>query len=210
MARPRLRLLEGEPAPVPAIVAGAPLGRLHVVGGPLSEQAFSVGSTPLSIGSGARCLIRLPQRLEDGSEISQEFARIWVRDNRLMLHELRRLTASGPVGGRWELLEDGDSFSIGPCSFRFQLGMSDESPAAPAEPVPDVLRGAPRSLDADLELGGSEPTPIEVMRSTASEPPATPPDQPIPDIFKSRPSEGTSRDAQESTEESPPQAAAAP
>jgi hypothetical protein len=208
--RPRLRLLEDqEPAPAPTAQAGTPLGRLHVVSGPLTEQLFPVGSTPASIGSGSRCLIRLPEHLEGGSEIAPEFARVWVRDGRLMLHELRRLTASGPVGGRWEMLEDGDSFSIGPCSFRFQLGTEErQQPATavpPVETVPDALRSPFPSLDADLAPQEPEP---DILRNAPQPLQGDPePAQPIPDIFKNRPA---NRTAEEPFEESPPQAAAAP
>jgi VWFA-related protein len=231
LARPRIRLRlledqEAAPAPV-AQGGGAPLGRLHVVGGPLADQMFPVGSMPASIGAGARCLIRLPQRLEDGSEVAQEFARIWVRDDRLMLHELRRLTATGPVGGRWEMLEDGDSFSIGPCSFRFELG-TEERQERPAAPAPDVLRSGPGPAPADAglpaqprpdflrvvpeepEAAAPEPIP-DILRAVHKEPDApAPAPEPIPDIFKSRPSSGAAQDVEESGEESPPQAAAGP
>ena len=205
--RMRLRLLEDEePAPAPVAQAGAPLGRLQVVGGPLTEQVFPVGSTPQSIGAGARCLIRLPQRLEDGSEVAQEFARIWIRDDRLMLHELRRLTATGPIGGRWEMLEDGDSFSIGPCSFRFELGM-EKRQEPPAQPAREILRSAPRALDVGAEP--AQPAP-EILRSAPRALDADQPAQPVPDIFRSRPASGTAQDAEEFAEEGPPQAAAAP
>ena len=188
MAKPRIRLHllgEGEGPPAPVAEVGAPLGRLHIVNGPLAGQTFAVGSTPVSIGSGPRCLIRLPRELEEGGEIAPEFARIWVRGNRLMVHELRRLTAVGSVGGRWEMLEDADVFSIGPCSFRFALGM-EEKEEAPA-PVPSILRSAPYQ---------------------AVEGPA--PAEPIVDILKSHPSNENGHDAEESPQEGPPQAAAAP
>jgi VWFA-related protein len=188
MAKPRIRLRpleEGEGPPAAVAEAGAPLGRLHVVSGPLAGQTFAVGDTPVSIGSGQRCLIRLPRELEEGGEIAPEFARIWVRGNRLMVHELRRLTAAGPVGGRWEMLEGGDVFSIGPCSFRFALGMEEKEETP--EPVPSILRNAPyQAVEASV--------PVE----------------PIVDILKSHPSNESGHEAEESSQEGPPQAAAAP
>jgi hypothetical protein len=188
MAKPRIRLHplgEREGPPLPVAEANAPLGRLHIVSGPLAGQTFAVGSTPVSIGSGPRCLIRLPHDLEEGGEIAPEFARIWVRGNRLMVHELRRLTAVGSVGGRWEMLEDADVFSIGPCSFRFALGM-EEKEEAPV-PAPSILRSAPYQ---------------------AVEAPA--PAEPIFDILKSHESNENGHEAEESPQEGPPQAAAAP
>jgi len=188
MARPRgpIRLLEEREGP-PAFVAeaSAPLGRLHVVSGPPAGQTFVVGSTPGSIGSGQRCLIRLPRELEEGGEIAPEFARIWIRGDRLMVHELRRLTATGSVGGRWEMLEDGDVFAIGPCSFRFELGVEKKEEAP--EQAPSILRRAPNPAAEGFA-----------------------PAEPIPDILKIHPSNENGHEAEESPQEGPPQAAAAP
>jgi hypothetical protein len=188
MARPRtpIRLLEGREGPPASVAeASAPLGRLHVVSGPPAGQTFVVGSTPVSIGSGQRCLVRLPRELEEGGEIAPEFARIWIRGDRLMVHELRRLTATGPVGGRWEMLEDGDVFSIGPCSFRFELGAEQKEEAA--EQVPSILRSATNPATEGFV-----------------------PAEPILDILKIHPSNENGREAEESPQEGPPQAAAAP
>ncbi len=96
-------------------------GWLRVVSGPLTGETFPVAASPVSIGTGHRCLIRLESRPDGDEEMAPELGRVWVRDDQLMVHELGRLTSNGPVGGQWLFLHTGDSFTIGPCSFRFEL-----------------------------------------------------------------------------------------
>jgi hypothetical protein len=199
--RGKLRLLEHDEAPAapPAAPVAAHMGRLHVSGGPLEGQSFAIGSAPVSIGSGHRCTIRLPRDLEEGAEIAPEFARVWVRDNHLMVHELRRLTVVGPVGGRWEMLENGDTFSIGSCSFRFELGPGNKpADAEQEEPPPDILRSKamdetptpasapalapPQAAPADPAPAVTAPGLFEAPARAADEPP----DQPLPDIFRKK------------------------
>lgn len=182
LAKPRLRVLEGEGPPAPPTESSAPLGHVRAVSGPLAGQTFAVGSAPVSIGSGYRSLIRLPRELEQGGEMAPEFARIWVRGSQLMLHELRRLSSTGPVGGRWEMLEDGDVFSIGPFSFRFGLGTEK-----PAEPAPNVVRSTSEAIPAG--------------------PPAA---EPIVDILKRHPAKEEGQETYDSHQEGPPRTAAAP
>jgi VWFA-related protein len=199
--RGKLRLLEHDEAPAapPAAPAAAPMGRLHVSGGPLEGQSFAIGSAPVSIGSGHRCTIRLPRDLEEGAEIAPEFARVWVRDNHLMVHELRRLTVVGPVGGRWEMLANGDTFSIGSCSFRFELGPGNKpADAKQEEPPPDILRSKamdetpapasapalapPQAAPADPAPPGTTPAPFAPPAQAAQESPV----EPLPDIFRKK------------------------
>ena len=84
----------------------------------------------MSIGSGTRCAVRIPD-----DELSAEEARIWVRNERLMVHRMTRLTsvaADGTVGG-WTILDPGDSFEIGAHRFEFRLLPSDApAPSATA------------------------------------------------------------------------------
>ncbi len=233
--RGRLRLLEhdeGPAAPAAAALA-APVGQLHVTSGPMAGQSFAIGSTPVSIGSGHRCTIRLPRDLDEGGEIAPEFARIWVRGDQLMVHELRRLTVAGPVGGRWEMLENGDTFSIGSCAFRFELGTGDNKAdeTKPAEPPPDIFRSkelsdaspaAPASVEA-----AALPAPAQSVHEQAVEPPpdifrkkeanpdaaapgASPAPTPLPSAQKQDLANGEGSEAEESAPDSPPQAAAAP
>jgi VWFA-related protein len=205
--RGRLRLLETERQrePAPTQARSAPLGRLLVTNGPNIGESYPIGSAPVSIGSGYRCTIKLPREIDDGGEIAPEFARIWVREDHLMVHELRRLTVTGPVGGRWEMLENGEVFSIGPCTFKFELGASDQKAAATAPPPPpDILR-----KEATITPpAGSEPLP-DIFRSKeelGQAPPAGPFDGPTP-LSAAKPWQPQSDD--DSSSESP-QAAAGP
>lgn len=140
---PRRPLWEEEPPPPPPAPQEAQ-GRLYATSGPLAGQTFPVGNAPVSIGSGHRCLVRLPEQVGEEQEIASEHARVWIRDGHLMKHEVRRLTETGAVGGRWEILTPGDVFAIGPCTFRFELaaeeaaGPTDEE--ASSGEVPNILR----------------------------------------------------------------------
>ncbi len=134
----RAQLDDGAPAP-PPVDAEPALGYLHSTSGPLAGQTFAVGAKPVSIGSGHRCQIRLPQEI-DGFEVPSEYARFWIRKDQLMVHAIRRLTAMGPAGGEWEILSEHETFSIGPCVFRFDR---EEHVAPPPAAVPNVLREKP-------------------------------------------------------------------
>ena len=83
------------------------------------DRRYQVVEEPATIGSGARCEIRLPA----APGVFPEHARLWWRDGRLMLHHL----APGQVtivSGRhiiWTTLEDGDEAAIGPYLLRIAL-----------------------------------------------------------------------------------------
>jgi VWFA-related protein len=83
----------------------------HVrIAGPDFEETFEIGDQPLTIGAGLACQIRLP----DG--VAEEYARVWLREGSLMLHQLA-VGAAAPHGGRtaaWASLERGDQVEIGP------------------------------------------------------------------------------------------------
>lgn len=134
---PRRPLWEEE-APEPPPEPERELGRLRATTGSLTGQTFPVGDTPISIGTGHRCLIRLDES-EDGREIGVEHARVWIRDGQLVTHELRRLSDLGSMGGRWEFLAPGDEFAIGPYAFRFELNAGDGEETGE---VPNILRSA--------------------------------------------------------------------
>lgn len=138
-------------------------GVLKIVSGPHKGATFAITEKPAGIGSGLGCLVRLNE-VEDGREIAPEEARVWLRGDRLMLHELRRLTVTGSVGGRWAIIGPGEQFSIGPCTFEFQPDPSG-SPAPPAsewrsasasveprsEPLPPTGRIWPREQEPPAE-----------------------------------------------------------
>jgi VWFA-related protein len=157
----RRPILLDEPAPVTAThQPGAVLGHLHAMHGPLAGQVFPVGAAPLSVGSGHRCAVRLPNELPGGFTVATEHVRAWVRDGHLMVHEMRRLTEMGAEGGGWEILSDGDTFSIGSCTFRFALAAEAAAPVEPSrEPASqEALAGRPPvSPEASTGLAGAMP-----------------------------------------------------
>jgi hypothetical protein len=131
-----------------------------------------VGASPVSIGSGARCGVRI-----DDPTLAAEEARTWVRNGHLMLHKITRLTAIAYEGtsGGWVILEPGDSFDIGAHRFEFKLlpspspvGTADELALSAADP--QVTGG-----DAPPPKAGPEPRPLrlaELMpRNDLDEPP---------------------------------------
>ncbi|MBI4570729.1 MAG: hypothetical protein HY723_02170, partial [Chloroflexi bacterium] len=213
ITRERVRLWDGEER-APLEPAEETLGHIRVTSGPRQGEAFAVGASPVSIGAGHRCRILLKD--ESGAEeIASEHARVWIREGHLMVHEVRRLTDTGSIGGTWEILEPGDTFPIGTYTFQFVLGdeQSAEPPPqdAPAaiEP-PNVLKHAPEPLAVAAaeppEVAGEAPAPaaaatepVNIFREktgrapvASSEPlPAqAPPDAgEIPNIFKNRPAQ---------------------
>ena len=167
---PRQLWEERPPALPPA--PKEPLGRLQVVSGPQAGQTFPVAAAPISIGSGHRCLIRLPEE-ESGEEIAPEEARVWIRDSQLMVHALTHLTPTGAVGGGWSILDPGEVFTIGPCTFKFELDGQDapertDEPEASAE-VPDILRSEQESPPAPSGVRSSG-YPEAFLRSAPSTP----------------------------------------
>jgi hypothetical protein len=178
-------------------------GALVGVGGPLMGQMFTIGTKPMSIGSGARCQVRLEASV-DGAEIPSEYARVWVRDGRLMLHEVKHLTEYGAAGGRWEILAPHEMFSVGPYTFQFELTKDGKvtiptasanakvpltafaRPVAPSEP--DVAKAeSPGAAPA-----APAPPPETVSPAVRPEPgtPATPFEEP-PSILRDRPADPT-------------------
>jgi VWFA-related protein len=162
VVKPRRPLLMAEPSDAgPALDAAPTAGYLQVTTGPLAGQSFPISNKPTSIGTGHRCRITLDD--PDGLEIGAEHARVWIRDDHLMLHELRRLSSYGPAGGRWAILSPGETFSISQYTFRFDLGSEPQAKPAPAGPVPNVLRSndepAPTGTAPSVLLPHNEPAP---------------------------------------------------
>lgn len=150
-----------EDSPQPAAPAGAEdigeaLGVLISRSGSDAGAVYAVGGKPVSIGSGSRCGVRI-----DDSTLASEEARLWVRKGNLMYHRMTRLTTiafEGAPGG-WQMLEAGESFTIGSHTFEFKLlpeGVTPEDiaaeqrpamtapPPASSGPVPNVLREKPQ------------------------------------------------------------------
>jgi hypothetical protein len=76
--------------------------------------AFSAG--PITIGWGARCTIRVPRTLG----VAREHARLWVRDDQLMVNNLvpgySTRVDGNPVD--WETVRQGAEIEVGPYAFR--------------------------------------------------------------------------------------------
>lgn len=138
--------LPESPAAVVAVVEeiGEPLGVLIARGGPMMGTEYVVGPKPVSIGSGARCAVRIIDLALSGEE-----ARIWVRDGHLMLHKMTRLSAIAEdgVSGGWTILEPGDHVDIGEHRFEFRL-WTPPVPEIPEDtgPIPNILRETPRAV----------------------------------------------------------------
>jgi VWFA-related protein len=168
---PILERLEKDRIEHPRPVKEEARGQLLAVGGPIQGEAFALGANPVSIGSGSRCRIRL-EEVVDGAEIPSEYARVWIRDGKLMVHELRRLTAVGSVGGRWEILTHGDMFSLGPYTFRFELSGEEAGPSGvngSAAPVGSGTNGASAAdAPALTPANKAEPLPPATGRLWAS------------------------------------------
>jgi uncharacterized protein YegL len=108
----------GEPPVLMQEEIGEPMGVLISRSGPDLGSEYQVGGSPVSIGSAARCGVRV-----NDPDMSAEEARIWVRGGHLMLHKftkLNQLAADGTVGG-WTILETGDTFDIGGHAFEFKM-----------------------------------------------------------------------------------------
>jgi uncharacterized protein YegL len=104
---PERRLWPDKPASAPAAPEEV-MGRLYVSGGNLTPESYPVGGSPSSIGSSDRCKIRLSYQVENEEQVAGEHMRVWVRDGRLMVHEIRRMSALGAEGGRWVKLGEAD------------------------------------------------------------------------------------------------------
>jgi VWFA-related protein len=114
-----ISLLEDEIMPLPAPESvEKPAGKLIVVNGPEVGREFSVGESPLSIGSAQWCDITFS---DTEGRIGAEEARAWVHQDKLIYHKLTRLSllaTDGPTGG-WLILEDGDEVDVGAFRLRF-------------------------------------------------------------------------------------------
>jgi hypothetical protein len=126
--------------------AGSDLGAEYVVGG-----------SPVSIGSGEHCAVRVPDR-----GLSSVEARIWVRGKQLMVHRMTSLNAlaNEGVSGGWVILDPGDTFDLGPHEFEFRL-LPVEAPVEDAGEVPNVLKDAPEPWQQQAAPGGFSAAPAQ-------------------------------------------------
>ena len=117
---PRTAAAQGLPAAAAgSIVAdidhGA--GRLIALDGAV-PQSYEFTSTPLRIGSGSECEVRLAA----SPEVASRHAVIWMKDGKIMLRHPAGPRRPTLVAGRpieWIILDPGDEFTVG--GQRFQL-----------------------------------------------------------------------------------------
>jgi VWFA-related protein len=147
----------------PAEEIGEPLGLLISRAGSDLGQEYAVGGKPVSIGSGARCAVRIQD-----PRLGSEEARIWIRKGTLMLHRMARLTtiATDGVSGGWTMLEPGETFQVGDHVFEFRLlpegvplpGSDQQRVVDPN--VPNILRDRPDPIPGPMpEPGLADNTP---------------------------------------------------
>jgi hypothetical protein len=123
----RLSSVPEAPAPVrtiPPVYQNGLLARLTVTGGPGLGTAFDVDAVPFTLGEDEGCDIALPG-------LASEQARLLHRDGQFVLFSLTDEPKTSVHGDTiaWAVLQDGDSFEIGPYRLRF------ESPSVSAAPA---------------------------------------------------------------------------
>jgi VWFA-related protein len=104
----------------PSLPADERVGTLVVTAGPMESQSFPIGAAPLTLGSADSCSVGIP----DGPEVAPEHVRLWWRDGLLMLHHLPRghETLVNGTAVEWASLADGQEFSVGEHTFRYERG----------------------------------------------------------------------------------------
>jgi VWFA-related protein len=114
-----------EPAPAPADTPPAtlpsplPRATLTLAQGGDGTRVFLVEGEPVTIGSDPGCTIVLTGA---GGGVARREVRLWLRENRFMLHRLaRRREGQGPNQPAWAVLESGDQFAVGPYRFVFEI-----------------------------------------------------------------------------------------
>ncbi len=96
------------------------LTRLDAEGG-----SVDLTETPVGIGSGAGCTVRLPA----SAAVAPQHASIWVKDQKIILRHVGGHSRSTMASGKpidWVTLDDGEEFSVGPHRFRAALVRSKE------------------------------------------------------------------------------------
>jgi hypothetical protein len=88
------------------------VGRLTVIGGPNQGASIALTAEPVDIGSAPSCDLRLDG--VDGTGLRH--ARVWLQNDRFVLHHLARgmTTLVGDQPVEWATLEGNDTLRIGP------------------------------------------------------------------------------------------------
>jgi VWFA-related protein len=146
--------LVGDDAPEPESI-GEPLGLLISRAGADLGSEYTVGGKPVSVGSGARCGVRI-----DDADMAAEEARIWIRNGHLMVHRMTKLTTmvnEGTSGG-WMILEPGDTFEVGQHRFEFRL-LPAQGRAGSSGDAPNILRDQPTPAKPPVMTPAPPPAP---------------------------------------------------
>ena len=108
------------PRPEVAPAASIAEGRLTVTEGPNSGTTVRVTREPLDIGSAAECQLQLDSA---GGSPASLHVRVWLQNDRLMVHHLARgsQTIVGERPVEWATLEPGDTLQIGQHIIAFSL-----------------------------------------------------------------------------------------
>lgn len=145
---------------------GEPMGLLVARNGSDIGSEYAVGGSPVSIGSGWRCGVRI-----EDPELGAEEARIWIRKGHLMVHRITRLTTmvnTGATGG-WAILDPGDTFDIGSHRYEFRL-LPVEQPEPRPEPAPGDIPNVLRDPDVPRRPAAIEAPPPSGPRSANTSP----------------------------------------
>jgi len=119
---PNLEQAVAQPLPqVPgAVVAEGDHGEGRLISMNGDGATFDFTSTPLRIGSGQECEVRVPP----AADVAPRHAAIWMRDRKIMLRHTGGARRPTFVAGRpveWLILEPGDEFAIGTQRWRVEL-----------------------------------------------------------------------------------------
>ncbi len=74
----------------------------------------------MTIGSDSGCTIVLA---DAGGRVAPREVRVWLREDKFMLHRLSRRPTTPPVDQQpaWAILEDGDEIRVGPFRLAFEI-----------------------------------------------------------------------------------------
>jgi len=99
---------------VPRTIRIGPLARLTLIGGPGLGREFEVEAVPFTLGDDPGCDVALPG-------LAAQQARLLHQNGHFILYSLSDEPATSVHGESvtWAVLQDGDSFEIGPYQLRF-------------------------------------------------------------------------------------------
>jgi VWFA-related protein len=83
-------------------------------------RRFPIATEPATIGTSSSCQLRLD---DVGTDVAAEHARVWLRDGKLMFHQIAegRTSLVGDRPVTWATLDAGDEVSIGDYKLRVEI-----------------------------------------------------------------------------------------